>query len=74
MVDAVQHFFDLPDGPLLTDASITRNEWATNALSEAASIRQLNLFEAVSSGAFSYSLQRQHTYWHQRKVTMFCFS
>ncbi|PRY64184.1 hypothetical protein B0H98_10696 [Vreelandella songnenensis] len=57
LINAVQHVFDLPDGTLLTDASITLDEWA-NALSENASISRLNLFDTVSTGAFSHQLQR----------------
>ncbi|RUR35332.1 hypothetical protein [Vreelandella populi] len=56
---AVQHFFGLADGALLTDASITLEEWA-KALSEAACIRHLNVFDTISSGAFNHQLQRSY--------------
>ncbi len=56
LINAVQHFFDLPDSTLLTDASITLDEWA-RALSESASIHRLSLFATVSTGAFSHQLQ-----------------
>ena len=56
---AVQHFFGLTDGALLTNDSITLEEWA-NALSEAACIRYLNVFDTISSGAFNHQLQRSY--------------
>lgn len=56
---AVQHFFGLTDSTLLTDASITLEEWA-NALSEGACIQHLNVFDTISTGAFNHQLQRSY--------------
>lgn len=61
LINAVQYFFGLADGELLTDASITLEEWA-NALSETAGIKRLNLFDTVAGGAFSHKLQHQYVH------------
>ncbi|MBP5979948.1 MAG: hypothetical protein KA748_07055 [Halomonas sp.] len=61
LINAVQHFFGLSNGELLTDASITLEEWA-NALSETACFSRLNLFDTVSGGAFSHQLQHQYAH------------
>lgn len=60
-VYAVKHFFGLTDDVVLSDASITLEEWA-DALSECGGITHLHLFEHAEGGAFSHQLQRQHRY------------
>lgn len=61
LVHAVRHFFDLSNELVLSDSSITLEEWA-NALSENGNIKHLHLFESAVGGAFSHQLQHQYRY------------
>ena len=61
LVDSVKRRFGLTDADVLSDSSITVDEWA-DALSERGDITHLQLFDSDIGGAFSHRLQRQHRY------------